>query len=168
MTIRYTITRKDLLVANFRTLIRNRFLQVVWAVIICSSCYSALHEPKMLGYGLAYKIGFCLFFGAIYFAALFGLTFVVTSAMLLVRKNKGVLGEHRLTISDEGLIESTIYNESLNRWSAYHKTISTSGYLLLYVSEVHFHFISKKRPLLEGDLAAFESLLNAKVKSPNP
>jgi hypothetical protein len=165
MTIRYTTTRGDLLFANFRTLARNRFLLVFWSIAIAGVCYSAVNDPKVVDHAVGYKIGLCATMALLYFVLFFSVTLVVTSAMALLRKNTGVLGEHRVSISDEGLMESTVHNESLHRWSGYHRTVSTKGYLLLYITDAQFHIISKKRPLIEGDLTAFEAALNEKTKS---
>lgn len=165
MTIRYDTTRGDLLYANCRAITRNSFLLVFWSIVIVWVCYMALQDPKVSEHGFGYKVAFALVMAAFYYALFFAATFSVMAGMVLLRKNTGVLGEHRLSISAEGLIESTIHNESLNRWSAYHKTVSTKRYLMLYVTEGQFHIISKKRPLLEGDLAAFEAALNEKTKT---
>ena len=165
MTIRYFTTRGDLLAGQFRSIVRNRFLQVFWAIVVASLCYSAVREPATAGQTVGYKIAFCLVMAALYVAVFVGLTFALTSVMFLLRKNTGVLGEHRLSITDVGLVESTVHNESLNRWSAYHRTVSTKGHLFLYVTESQFHIISKKRPLLEGDLAEFEATLREKTKT---
>ncbi len=165
MTIRYLTTRGDLLAANFRSLVHNRFLWAFWTLAIIWLCYGALRAPEVAARGLGYKIGLSLFTAAFHFAMLFSLTFVLVSLMVLLRKNRGVLGEHRLTISPEGLVEATAYNESLNRWSAYHRTVSTKRYLMLYVTEGQFHIVPKRRPLLEGDLAAFEAALAEKTET---
>ena len=163
MTIRYTLTRADLIRVNFRALLRNRFLQVLWGALIAWDCYTTLTGPQLADTGMVYKIVFTGFMAVFYYALLFSITFVLTSALLLVRKNKGVLGEHRLTVTEDGLFESTVHNESLNRWSAYHKTVKTARYLMLYVTETNLHIIPRKRPLLEGDLVAFEIALLEKT-----
>jgi len=164
MTIRYNNTRGDILYANFLSLMRNRYLHVLWSIFIIWICYTALQGSKTAPQSMSITVATCVFMAVICYVFFFTATFAVVAGMILLRKNKGVLGEHSLTLSDEGLVESTIYNETLNRWAAYHKTVSTKKHLLLYVSEGQFHVISKKRPLIEGDLAAFEAALNEKTK----
>ena len=83
---------------------------------------------------------------------------------VLLQKYVGVLGEHRLTITEENLIESTTYNESAFRWSGYQRTVVTKAYLLLYVTDTMVYFIPRKRPLLEGDLPRFEAALAERTK----
>lgn len=167
MTIRYIVTRGDLLFATFRSLIRNRFILVIWTVLIGWICFNAVRGPQVASHALGYKLVFCIFMAVFYFVILFSVTFALTSVMMLLRRNTGLLGEHRLSISDEGITESTSHNESLNRWSAYHRTVKTKRHLMLYVTEVQYHIISRRRPLLEGDLRSFEAMLDAKTKKAN-
>ena len=164
MKIRYVVTRGDLLFATLRSILRNRFLSVLWSALIVWACYDQVHSAKVVDHSTGYKVFLCVFLAATYLVMLFGATFVLTSAMVLLRKNTGLLGEHELSISDEGIVESTAHNHSTYRWSCYHRTVSTRNYLMLYVTEGQFHIISKRRRLLGGDLAAFEALLREKTK----
>lgn len=164
MTIRYNNTRGDLIFVNIRTILHNRLLLAIWAIGTANICYSALQGPKIQDTSLGMKIFLCVFVGGIFSVFLFASIIAMTTAMILLKKNKGVLGEHLVSISDEGIVESTIYNESLHRWSAYHKTVSTSRFLLLYANEGQYLVISRKRPLIEGDLVAFEAALNEKTR----
>jgi len=164
-SIRYTTTRCDLLYAGYRSLFHNRMVLGLWAAIITYVCYNSLQQQEIIYRSIWHKVVACMLTAGFVFVFLGGLSFILISLTVLKRKNKGVLGEHRITITDEGLVESTEHNESLNRWSAYHKTVSTSRYLLLYVNEAQLHTVSKRRPLIEGDLAAFEKALNEKTKA---
>lgn len=164
MTIRYNTTRGDLIVNNARSILRNRFIMTMWSIVIAYYCFDYWREPEMQSHTLGIKVFSTTIFAVLSVLILFGITFVLTTMLILTRNNKGALGEHRITLTDEGLLESTDYNESLSRWSGYHKTVNTKSYLILYVTEGSFLHISKKRPLLEGDLTAFESALKAKTQ----
>jgi len=164
MIVRYNTTRGDLIAASIRSVLHSRIILAMWVFFITRTCYSALQGPKIVDMSLGSKVFFSIILGGLFSAFFFGTVIAVAVAAVLLKKNKGVLGEHRLAISDDGILESTIHNESLNRWSTYHKTVSTRSHLLLYVNEGHFHIISKKRPLIEGDLVAFEAALNEKTK----
>jgi hypothetical protein len=164
MTIRYNITRLDLLRFQLRSILNNKFLIGFWILAIGWNCYAEWHRGGMIEHDLAYKITYCVVSFVFYFLIMLGITLLVVGPMIYFRKNLGLLGEHRLSLTDEGLIESTIHDESLSRWSAYHKTVSTRSYLLLYVKEGRAHIISRKRPLLEGNLAEFEEALRQKTR----
>ena len=101
----------------------------------------------------------------ILFCALFlALATVITLAIVFSRKNRGVIGEHRLTITEAGLVETTTLNESLNRWAGLHKIVSTRAGLIIYVNDSMFHFVSRRRPLIEGDLVKFEESLKGRLR----
>jgi hypothetical protein len=136
-----------------------------WAIIIAVACYGQLHGPKIQSQSIGYKVIFCVLLSLIWLAFFVLVTLIVLSLQIFSQKNKAVLGEHRLSISDDGLIESTIYNESIHKWSGYHKTITAATYLMIYPTDGRFFYISKRRPLLEGDIAAFEAALKEKTKN---
>ena len=165
MTIRHTLTRRDLLALNLHLLMRKRFIWALWGLLVCFVSYGDLHRPEIASRGLSYQFSYFGLMATMYFVVLFGFTVTATSVLILTRKNTGVLGEHRLTITDQGIVEATEHNESLFKWSAYKKTVSTRGFLILRLTEAMYHGVPRNRPLLEGDLLSFEAELNSKTKS---
>ncbi len=150
--------------SQIHALMRNRVVLGFWALIMVSYCVSQLHGPRAQSQGVLYEIVLCTVSCLILLASFLGSTLLVLSIQIMSQKNKAVLGEHRLTISDEGLVESTLYNESMHKWMGYHKTLSTSTYLMIYPTDGRFFYISKRRPLIEGDMAAFEAALRERTK----
>jgi hypothetical protein len=165
MTIRYIFTKRDLVVAQIHTLLRNRIILSFWGILIAFICYGQLHDPTNVLLGLGDKICLSVFTALLLLALLLGFTLVLNSTLVLLRKNKGLLGEHKITITGDGLAESTDCNESLHKWPAYHKTVSTHSYLFLYPTDAMYFCIPKRRPLLEGDIKEFERALREKVKN---
>jgi len=159
VTIRYSLTRADLLFTNARSIFLNRFILGFWTVAIIGLCITMLREPKIAVHGLAYKAVFAVIIAVFYLIVLTAGTVLLTSLMVLLRKNQGILGEHRITLPAEGLVEATDFNESLNRWSAYHRTVTTKRYLFIFVTEGLIHVVPRRRALLQGDLVEFEAAL---------
>jgi hypothetical protein len=60
---------------------------------------------------------------------------------VLVNKNRGVVGEHTLEINDEGLLEKTPFNESLHRWTGFHKIQASRKYLFVFVTDNIVHYV---------------------------
>ncbi|MEO7098852.1 MAG: YcxB family protein [Luteolibacter sp.] len=159
MTIHYINTRSDLFLLYFRILVRSRMLLVLWAVFMGLDGFTAFRDAGIPNQNLAQQITAAFWAVSMTGVFVIGLPTAVVICMAFLRKNKGTLCEHRLSISEAGLTESTEYNESLNRWSGYHKTVITKNYIFLYVSEGLCHIVPKKRPLLGGDLKEFEAAL---------
>ncbi|MEO5713030.1 MAG: YcxB family protein [Luteolibacter sp.] len=165
MTIRYITTRGDLVSLCFSSMMKSRITQVIYGLISLQIAYSVVTTGTFMNHSFGLKVAVGFATAAFIYAVMFTFAFVLSATIMLMRKNTGILGEHEISIMEEGLLEVTAHNESLNRWSAYHKTISTNRYLRLYVTEGTCHSISKKRPLLVGDINAFEALLREKSNS---
>ena len=126
MEIEIEITREDYqkfsqyVIKKNKTLkIHRLFLLIFLVLIILLLNIKELHNITHI----VTQIIFGLF---IYFAIIFLLKPITA---LVVRripsKDGGVLGRHKFRISDEGLWESTEYNESLLKWNGI-KSIETS------------------------------------------
>lgn len=73
-------------------------------------------------------------------------------------KNRGVIGEHELEISADGIIERTLYNETKSAWGAVEKIESNPEYTFIYMNSVTAHVIPTRR-IIEGDLSEFLTTL---------
>jgi hypothetical protein len=80
-------------------------------------------------------------------------------------KAKGVIGEHTLEVTNEGLLQTTDYHTLLHRWSECHRIKQSLGFLWIYVSDSGAHVVPLSRPLTEGDLALFVEHVRSKVKN---
>lgn len=98
MKIRYTLTRFDLLRANIHTLADSRFLWIIWSALTIFISYSWLTDGKYDDRTAEYKIALVVMLALMYFVVMFGLTALVTSITVLIRKHIDVLGEHTLSI----------------------------------------------------------------------
>ena len=79
------------------------------------------------------------------------------ACVLLPKKHQGVLGQHELEMRDEGLIERTEFNESLHRWTGFHRVVSSGGYLYIYVTDRNVHVVPKRSFPSEGAVMLFRT-----------
>jgi len=60
-----------------------------------------------------------------------------------VLKSDGVLGEHTIEISEEGLREKTEVNDNLHLWKGIIKVQQNNDYIYIYIAELTAHIIPK-------------------------
>ena len=162
MRIRFSLTRFDLFKARTAALMSSRPLQVLLLLVAAFSGFSGFTAESVAGKTVAYRI----FFASLQIFLVLGFGFC--SATLLnawqsfTAKAKGVIGEHTIEVTDEGLLETTDYNTSLHRWSGFHKMKRSSGFLWIYATETMAHIVPLERPLLEGDLSVFVDQVRSK------
>lgn len=166
MTIRFVTTRTDVVLGTI--LMTFRQWTTTGLLFFVSAGFAGLTasrpelqtEPLVVRW-LEFAAVFLVFSGAI---AVFTAGTVSLIALINCRQ-KGILGEHTLAITEDSLIEATSFNESKFRWEAYYATFRTRW--LLFVCPIRNMAIPvpRRRPLLEGDVAAFEKLLSETVSS---
>ncbi|MBN7818677.1 YcxB family protein [Bowmanella yangjiangensis] len=89
-----------------------------------------------------------------FFATVFYFGWCVVSILFLSKESNGVLGEHEYEITEDGLFERTIANETLNRWGALGKVSIAGKNLLLQVSGYLYHLFPRRS--FESDEAFYE------------
>lgn len=117
-SITYEFTRWDLF-ANWMTVIfRNRILRVFMPVMMVLTGWLDLGPGfltrSFLANMFAAGVSVAEFLGAI---AIFQTLVALANAFLL--KHGGVVGQHVLEITEQGLVERTDCNETLHRWPFY-------------------------------------------------
>ena len=60
------------------------------------------------------------------------------------KPDRGLLGRHRLVLSDEGLAESTTVGESRTSWAGVDRVEQNPDYIYIYTSLVGAHVIPKR------------------------
>ena len=69
-------------------------------------------------------------------------------------KNKGLLGEHRLVITDDGFASSTEVGEGKISWAGIERIVEIPGYTFVYGSALSAAVVPERR-VLEGDYNLF-------------
>jgi hypothetical protein len=161
--IRFSLTRFDLFKVRAAGFMTSRPLQVVFLLIGAFAGYSGFTAEFATGESVGFRV-FCasiqviLVLGSGFFVAL-----LLDALQCFTGKAKGVIGEHTLEVTDEGLRETTEYNSSLYRWSGFHKMKQSSGFLWVYVTDTKAHVVPLDRPLLEGDVSMFVDQIRSRV-----
>jgi hypothetical protein len=60
------------------------------------------------------------------------------------KPGKGQLGQHRLTLTEAGVVESTAVNETRTSWAGVDRVEQNADYIFLYTSPVAVHLIPKR------------------------
>ena len=159
LAITYELTRWDLFVNSATVIFRNRILQVfVIAAFMFNGCITLapglLTRPMLhtVLKGIIFLVGF---WGILAFCIC-----ILGFATSFLLKQRGVVGKHVLRITEQGLVESTDFNESLAKWPSVCRILSLWGYLFIYVSDMNLHQVPKRcfRP---EEIAEFEAALRA-------
>jgi len=159
-TLKYQLTRSDIFYSQFISSLRSRSLNSWNLLIALFMAYTIL--KGLPGHWWSKGIVACM---------IIVLFFLFVSAanciFLLIRSRlksfKGLLGEHELVVTDDGLIERTPYNETLHRWAGFQKVKSTSTMLLIYVSDHQYHPVPKRSFPNDSAIQDFRNLINSRA-----
>jgi len=69
-------------------------------------------------------------------------------------QNKGILGEHELTIEEDGIIEKTQYNVTKQRWESIEKIVTGINHTHIFISPLLAYTIPANT-VLEGEYVSF-------------
>src|SRR6267378_3457095 len=106
-TVKYSLTRTDILRWQLYTLIRNRVLIGFGLIISLFTAWNDLRTPEVAVHPISYKILFVVFVTVIMFGVVGAATMFLLACMVMFKKYRGFLGGHELEIRDEGLVERT-------------------------------------------------------------
>src|SRR4051812_1599435 len=148
MCLRYSLTRWDLFRAGLRAILHQRVLLIVFVPLLVFLAWSSFTYEENQKLALPMRVTATMVSVAMCagFGLLAGAIFV--GAQSFLRRDTGVLGEHTLEITDEGLIESTHVNRSLSNWRTSFRIRETGRYVYIYISAGTAHIIPKTRPPL--------------------
>ena len=142
--IRYSLNRWDFLRFQLWSILHNRFLLGFFIIMDGFLIWLTLRGPEMAARSIGGKVSFAIGF-TLFAAVLLGVFEVLVLGLrILLQKGHGQLGEHELEIRADGIAERTTVNESLHRWSGYHRTASSGPYLYLFVTDGLVHIIPKR------------------------
>ncbi|CAM2973917.1 YcxB family protein [Rariglobus hedericola] len=166
MKLRYTLTRWDLFRAQLRGFMCNN-RALLWLILIAAiyMFYTSMTGSYTADHSLVVKLltafmMVCVVIGA---AFLGGMT--VTVLNLFLSKGKGVLGEHTLEVTEEGLEERTEFNVSLQRWNGIPRVLKIGRSYMIYITDASAHVIPPPSGILEGDAEQFIATVRAKIKT---
>ncbi len=167
MSVRYSLTRRDILRWQIHLLVRNRVLLAFGLVVSLFLAWNDLRTPELAAHSTGFKIFYAIFFAILMFCIVGSALMVLMVCMVLFKKYRGLLGEHELEVRDEGLVERTEVNESLHRWGGFHKIVSTGSYLYIYVTDASVHIVPRRHFASEQEARAFGDELERRIKAPS-
>lgn len=116
-SITYRLTRWDLFANHMTLWMRNRILQLILVLFLSFELWFGLF--RFPGHFSALKLAYRCLVILVTSVGLMLVTFVfVGLAMSFLLKQRGVICEHVLEITDEGLVESTEMNRTMHRWAS--------------------------------------------------
>lgn len=154
MNIRYSNTHGDLIRCQIRMLLTNKLFLIVFACLGLFTGNGFFNNSSIADSALPTRILISLFCVALVLSGglFIGFLFLVVT---VYKNSKGVVGEHELIITDEGLEEITEFNRSLVKWSGIKGIQESRNYYYLFIAGNAAHVIPKNRPLIEGDILPF-------------
>lgn len=160
--LKYTLTRRDLLLIHTIASAYNRIIQIaaVAGVLIIAVFIICVARPDPLSVLIV-----VLVVAITAWLALFSVALALTTlATVYLLKHRGVLGEHVLELTHRGLLERTEFNETLAKWPSIYRIRSTRWFLYIYVNDLQFHVVPK-RYFPRDQVAHFESQLRAQISA---
>lgn len=143
-TVKYSLTRADLLRWQLYLLCRNRVITILIVVLSLGLAWNDCRQPAFAAYSLGAKILYAIFLMGFMFCFVGGMTMLAMWITVMSKKYGGLLGEHELEIRDDGLVERTTINESVHRWAGFHKIVVRRRYLYIYVTDNNVHIVPRR------------------------
>lgn len=157
MRVTYNITRMDRFRGMIHLALRSRANLVLYLLMLLAiggSEFATLPTPTTVVELVATL--------AMLKVILLGATvaFVVLTVLSLAlstryKRDPGVLGEHTIELTEDGLIESTNVNRTEARWAGICKVVRTNKYLLVYLGRSEAHLIPRRAFATEDDCDRF-------------
>ena len=163
MRLRFRLTRADLIRAQTRAIFHNKVFIGVLVLFFAFLWWSTFTMAEIAKHHEAVRAATAATAAAIGSIGVLLFTVLILALQNLLRRDKGVLGEHTLELTEEGLVESTDVNRSLANWRTQFKIRDTRHYAYIYISESNAHIVPKKREPLEGCTEVFLIRLRERI-----
>jgi len=161
-SITYELSRWDLFVSWLTIFLRNRMIQVFVAVAIFVNMVMVL-GPRIRSRPLLLTAVEAAGVVAVFLTGLAACQTLMGLASSFIGRQRGVVGEHTLEITEQGLVERTAFNEALHKWPSVSRVLSLCGHLYIYVGDTNFHQVPMSRVPAQ-ELRDFEAELRARAR----
>jgi len=164
-TIRYSLSRWDIIRFQMWAAAHNKVRVGCLLIFAAFLAWITFRTPEMAEHPLAVRIlAGTVFVAGLLCAMVLG-QFGLVALWVWFRKGRGMFGEHELIIREDGLVERTDVNESLARWSGFHKIVSSGRYLYVFVTDTNVHIVPKRCFPSEEERQSFEQEIEQRMKS---
>jgi hypothetical protein len=166
MTIKYTVTRWDVLRWQAYVLVHGHVINGVVLIFGLALAWDFLRLPSLAVLCVQCKLFLAVSFLVVWFCIFAMLTMIAKFVDLLSRKHRGFLGDHELEVRDAGLVERTDVNESLHLWAGFHKVVSSRRYFYVYVTDSCFLIVPLRCFASKQEQSAFRDAIKNHLKAP--
>jgi hypothetical protein len=164
MTVRYTNTFRDILAFCFYHYPRSPVVLGTYGLgflLISAVIFQSLpSDIPPAAKALSFLVLETLAFGFV--AAIFTLTVV---ASMVSRRNKSILTEHVITLTESALCEETAYNKSETRWAGISHVARTRRYMFVYLAQYQAHVIPRRAFESDADWNSFFKTCSERMES---
>ena len=153
MKVTYTLEARDMrafLAYAQKKLPANRIVRIGGNALLAlfSVYWAATTDATGVKHPLLTKVIFAGLVFLLFFLLLKLLNFIVTRLVLwrayTSEKNRGLICEHTITLTDEALIEATSVNEGKNLWKGIYQIKDDRDYIYVFITHNNAHVIPKR------------------------
>jgi YcxB-like protein len=150
MEITYYVTEKDLIMtrrfARKTSPLIKRIYNVTMLIVVLIPCIGFLLRGQFTVFSIVLMLMEVLTMILFVFGGL-KIAYPLMdrySIKLLKKKNNGVLGEHKIYLTEEAMIESTSVNQSHNKWNAIERIDENDNYIFITTTAWNIYNIPKR------------------------
>jgi hypothetical protein len=164
MEIEIEINRKDFVKFNqyymkHRKSLMQKFYPIALVVLVILLNLKRISD-------ISYMVGNIIFVLIIYYIAILILKPLIALRIKNMPSEKGgILGKRKLTISDDGLIETTEHSESITKWGGVHSVETTKNYVYVFVDSCAAHIIPTRYFNSPDEVTNFCAVLKSRVEN---
>lgn len=158
-SVQYANTKMDVYWYQITTASKTPLLWAIFAMPFMYIAISELSNDKNMVHGPVIGTISVIITSAVFTIPYVAFWFLFMAILVFTKKYSSIICEHNLTVSPDGIKETTSQNETLSNWSGYKRLVSTKNYLLIYIAEGNGYIIPKRRVSTIGDLALCEALV---------
>ena len=162
VSIIYNLSKFDVFSNYFTILLRNRIIMMFVAAMLVFNLFLVFKDPWVADKPWPFVILYALIRSVIFLLILLFVQAVLGALTVFSQRDRGLIGQHVLEITDEGLVESTDVNRGLHKWAGIHKIKSGGAYLYIYTGATRF-FQVPRQGIQSGHLETFEAELRRRV-----
>jgi hypothetical protein len=154
-SIRFSLSRWDVLRCRLWVIFHHKVLLGLMVLLSLGAALLTMPAPGHVTFSALFKLFYVVVTTGMMFCVMAVFQLGMQVLWLFANKNRGVIGNHELQIRDDGLLEKTSVNESLHRWSGFHRIASSGSYLYIFVTDNNVQYVPVRCFGSDQDARAF-------------
>lgn len=144
MRIRYKNNLSDILNFSLYTYVRSPLMLTLFSIYVILSSFTNLVDSLEEASIRSVVIGNFILSEGISIFVMLGILAIIIFLTVLSKKNKNYYIDKELSISKDGLTQTSEINKSGLKWEGVQKLASTRSYIYLYVNQFSAYIIPKR------------------------